>query len=520
MLRRILLALTVALITASLAQAATSPNDTTIPPTSQITDSAGNVWTLVSTYPLENGGYTAASSINLLLYHNGSIYGYTSSGSWSQWYIFASGAWVHVAGDPRAVSNLSQPIPSSLFGMQVYGVTGTTGWPTVPFGVLGKPMQSTWPYIKSSRGVYDGWSAPDGYVAGAQANGVPVMYTFEGVPGWAIAGSSTATCATIYTGALSCPQPPDNMADWTNFVNALVARYCPNGVPSIQYYELWNEPYNVYGTNYVQLSPADLATMTHAAYGIIRGNCPAANIITPNFYPVPGPSYVTSAYTSVNAYPQAYFSALGPVGTDPANIAAVHIYPANQAVDTPEDLFPGGTLNDPTTNSVFSTYVARKPVWNTEGSWGEDGIGLFASADLQAAFIARWYILHWAAGYEQMNWYAWNDRVFGTLCTQVAGGACAPIPVPVAAYDQTYNWLVGKVMYNGCSTAIDGVTWSCQLAAPGGYTGLIVWDTAGNESYTPPSPSLYTQYRNLAGNVTHYSGGAVTVGLKPILFEN
>ena len=75
-------------------------------------------------------------------------------------------------------------------------------------------------------------------------------------------------------------------------------------------------------------------------------------------------------------------------------------------------------------------------------------------------------------------------------------------------------------MYNGCSVASDGVTWSCQLAGSNGYSGLIVWDTAGNESFTPPTPSMYTDYRDLSGNVTRYSGGAVTVGIKPILFEN
>ena len=126
-----------------------------------------------------------------------------------------------------------------------------------------------------------------------------MIYTFDGVPGWAISGSSTQTCATLYNGALSCPHPPDKISDWTNFVTALVRRYCPSGVPGIQYYELWNEPYDVFGTNNIQLSPAQLATLTHPAYGIIRSLCPAAKILTPSMSTLPGQSYSTPSYTSV-----------------------------------------------------------------------------------------------------------------------------------------------------------------------------------------------------------------------------
>lgn len=379
-------------------------------------------------------------------------------------------------------------------------------------------MAITWPYLETSRGVYN-WSTLDGFAAAEKAHNVPMIYTFDGVPGWAISGSSTQTCATLYNGALSCPHPPDKISDWTNFVTALVRRYCPSGVPGIQYYELWNEPYDVFGTNNIQLSPAQLATLTHPAYGIIRSLCPAAKILTPSMSTLPGKSYSTPSYTSIAEYPQAYFSALGPVGTDPADIASVHIFTYNQSVDTPEDLMPGGALNSQKTKSIINTYVSGKPIWNTEGSWLLDGRGLFASNTLHAAFVARWYILHWAADYSQANWYGWDVPQIGTLCAEVSF-PCTPISIPVVAYQQVYNWLVGTVMDQGCSVAGDRVTWSCPLAGTGGYKGLIVWDTAGSESYRPPSPSRFTRYRNLSGKRIPYHGGAVTVGVAPILFEN
>ena len=115
----------------------------------------GNVRTLANAYPVENGGRAAGSGFSLVLSYNGSIYAYARSGSWRQWYIFASGGWLQVAGDRRgSTSRLDQPIPSSLFGVQTHG-----NWPTVPFGVLGKGSDTAWPYIESSRGNRN-WSPP------------------------------------------------------------------------------------------------------------------------------------------------------------------------------------------------------------------------------------------------------------------------------------------------------------------------------------------------------------------------
>jgi Glycosyl hydrolase family 26 len=412
---------------------------------------------------------------------------------------------------PWLVGNGGQIIQASLFGMQTHGVTspytpGSEDMPTASVGILGKGSGTVWPYIETARGTFN-WTALDGYAAAAAQAGIPVIYTFEYTPGWAIAGSSTATCTTLDGVGLACPALPDSMSDFTTFVTDLVARYCQSGVPSIQYYELYNEPYDTYGTNNAQLSPANLATLTHAAYTIIRANCPAAKIITPSMSTICCTTYYTT-------YAQSYFTALGPPGTDPADVASVHIYTYNQSVDTPEDLLPGGTLANATTASIISTYAPGKPIWNTEGSWGATGTGLFNTSALEAAFIGRWYLMHLAAGYSSANWYAWDDGTDGTLCTSVSG-PCSPRG-PAVAYQRTYQWLVGRV-FGGCSSA--STVYSCVLSG-NGYNGLVVWNTAGNSSFTPPSPSSYSWTHPLIGADTAYSGGAVTIGQSPILFDN
>jgi hypothetical protein len=76
----------------------TSPSGTTIPPTSQIVDNTGNIWTVTAGAVSENGspaGYSA--DVTLLLYYNDLIYQENSSNQWFSWNGIA---WID-AGDPR-----------------------------------------------------------------------------------------------------------------------------------------------------------------------------------------------------------------------------------------------------------------------------------------------------------------------------------------------------------------------------------------------------------------------------------
>jgi hypothetical protein len=95
---------------------------------------------------------------------------------------------------------------------------------------------------------------------------------------------------------------------------------------------------------------------------------------------------------------------------------------------------------------------------------------------------------------------------------------------PGIAYGQVYNWMVGAVP-SACATS--GSIYTCGLTRSGGYQGLAVWDSSlscsngscATTSYTVPSG--YTQYRDLAGNVTSInSNSQIQIGIKPILLEN
>lgn len=405
----------------------------------------------------------------------------------------------------------TEVIPPNFFGMILYD---QTIWPTVTFGALGKGLATTWPFIEpnppaaNQPPVYN-WQVLDQYVIDAQAHQTPgtnqpltLYWTNANIPQWA--AEDTTTCST-YTGttitACTSAIAPAHIQDFTNFMTALVTRY----LGKIQIYELWSEP-NV--SNVYTGSFADLANMTSIAYNVIRQNNPTATILSPS--PTQAP-YLYSYLTTPGA----------PLGFDGI---AIHGYPDVLVNDTAEAIVGFKSVNIKLTMAQVPG-IDQKPIWDTESSWG--GLNSITEPNLRAGFVARSFLLHWSVGIHNMYWYGWDAPVWGTLYYAPPGVGVTPA---AAAYQQTYNWMVGASMPAPC-TANGGSTYSavytCQLTRPGGYQGLAVWDTTQTctngvcttSTYIPSA--MYTQYRDLTGQVTTIAPGQpIQIGVKPILLEN
>jgi Cellulase (glycosyl hydrolase family 5) len=384
-----------------------------------------------------------------------------------------------------AASTLNFPVPNSFFGMTLIDYAN---WPTVPIGALGKGTMTNWEYVEPSRGVYN-WSNLDAWVASATQHGVDFFYSNDGVPEWAVADRST--CQPSYPGSrhLNCPSMPENIQDWDDFYTALVKRY----KGKIKYYELWNEPYQQH-----DITIPDLVTLTTHAYDIIRSADPNAQIISPSM-----------AGNHVR-YAREYFAAGGPTGVD---IASLHAYPdaSNPSADYPENVNLGNRLYPKSLQSVISRYLPGKPLWDTEGSWNQTRLGNFTTFDQQAAFVARWYVLHWSSGISRNYWYAWDNSELGTLMPSLLGSN-----IPAIAFQQIQNWMVGATMSTPCDLGSDGLVWTCGLTQPGKYQALIIWNTQGAASYTPPGE--YVRYRNLDGSSVPITG-PITIGISPVILE-
>jgi Cellulase (glycosyl hydrolase family 5) len=379
---------------------------------------------------------------------------------------------------PRAAGQSAAVIPSTLFGMTLVNYND---WPHDSVGALGKGALVTWPYSEPQRGVYN-WTNLDTWVKTAGDHQVDFFFSNALVPSWAAADQST--CAPTYPNypsmnAIGCTSTVADIKDWDDFVTALATRYKGKLI-----YELWNEPNSKDYTGTV----AEMVTLTTHEYNIIRSIDPGAVIVSPS------PTYGAAG---ASVYLDQYFSAGGPTGVD---VIAWHAY-----WPTPEAL----TTNISKMKALMAKYgLSSKPLWDTEGSCN---VPATLTADQEAGFVARYYLLQGSMGVSRFYWYAWDSPTFGTMWDSTNG-----LHPDAIAFQQVYNWMVGATMSGPCTMSSNS-TWTCTLTRSGGYQAVAVWNSAGTASYTPDT--TYKHYRDLAGNTTLVQG-SVIVGYNPILFES
>jgi hypothetical protein len=384
-------------------------------------------------------------------------------------------------GTPRArlpfaslYSTPTGPIPSTLFGMHI--ILGN--FPTANFATL-RTSGASWRHLEPQRGVFN-WTVLDNQINMAQAHNLKVYYATDYVPQWA--AKDLKTCSQS-----GCTSGVANLADWENFVTAMVRRY----KGKIEVYELWNEPDQDFSG-----PMSDFLPLAQHFRDIVRSNDPRALITTP-------------AVATVK-WMDAFWAAGGVKDID---AAAFHGY-LSGSPPAPEELAERKV--DPLKAIMAKHGLSDKPIWDSEGSWGDPNV--LKEVEAQAAFVARYYLLHWSNGVGRFYWYSWDDSGDGP--GGVGWGSlfnpATHTPLPAAtAYKQVYNWMVGATMTTPCTASSS--TWTCGLVRQGGFQALAIWDTSGAKTYTPPDQ--YTSYQNLAGNIFPIVG-PLTIGSEPLLLMN
>jgi hypothetical protein len=385
-----------------------------------------------------------------------------------------------------------EPVPPSFFGMVIHpGPPGkepktisNQPWPSVPIGSIRLWDTSTdWLSTTPHKGVYN-WRLLDDYLDLAHTHGVDVLYTFGRVPRWA-STNPTGNCGHIP----GVCYPPKDLVDWDNFVSAL-AKHAKGRIHA---YELWNEADN---PPFWRGDDATMLEMAKRASKIIKSIDPAAIVLTPSYFSSapPGETRIEEIASSLTR-----FFAGG--GGSYVDAVSMHGYMGSE----PENV--KGLIAR--IRAVMASYgQSEKPVWDTEAAWG-------GGTPDQAAFLARFYALHWAEGVQRFYWYAWNNNQgIGTLWDPHS----QTLREPGAAYGEVYRWLVGATMTNACTRGADSIT-KCDLSRPGGYAAQMVWDSSGSKDYSPPAQFIH--YRELDGNTVKITKrGPIRVGKKPILLEN
>lgn len=360
-------------------------------------------------------------------------------------------------------------ITADLFGL-TWDHVANDSWPTIGFKYARVWNNgNTWLDVATSNGVYD-WTAWDSALDAIPV-GTPIIYTFGKVPEWASGNSDWSV-------------PPTSNTYFTDFASAVLARNLARksaGKSYITHWELWNEFNSV---SWWSGTFAQMVTLAGLAYALIKAADPTAVTLNPS----------TTKGQSGAADLGSYFSQGGSAYLD---IVDFHGYISSQSTHPVEAILP--EIAAYRTMLLGFPSLASLPLWSTEGGFGLNTN--LSTVNDRVAFVLRYYLYMAWYGVGQASWYSYDSQTWGTLWDTVN----LVLTAVGVAYGQTYDWLVGATLL---SVGVNGTVWQASLTRPG-YQGLIVYDTATASSFTPPSWT--TQYRDLAGTVTPWSSGAVTL---------
>ena len=279
-----------------------------------------------------------------------------------------------------------------------------------------------------------------------------IILTLGQTPSWAAAGST---------------DPPTNISNWNDYVDAVATRY----KGEIRYWEIWNEV-DVEGSSaFYSGTIKELVSLTQAANQDLKAIYPSNVVLSPNF--------TTDGLDSLSQF-------LNDGGGKDIDVLAVHLYPNT----TPEEDRP---FIDAVEGMMRNAGI-DKALWNTEGASGV----LISPNPVAAGLLARTYILQWAWGISNFDWYCW-DLAIGSPLSQ--SGYVTPTAAGIA-YEQIGIWLRGASMLS-VSQANDG-TWTVALRRSNGSLAYAVWNINGNRSLPVPGDWTVKSTQNWRGDRASY----------------
>ena len=379
-------------------------------------------------------------------------------------------------------------IPRSFFGMHIHRTT--TPWPAVQrrIGAIrlwdadGPPGAAQWAAINPSPDVYE-WTALDAHVERALANNASLVMNLGRTPQWA---SARPTEPSPY-GPGQAAEPANDL-DWQAWVRAVGERYRGR----IRYWEIWNEPND---RQFYSGTPEKLVELASQAYALLKTIDPANQIVSPSAYAI---DYLDRYLT------------LG--GGEYADIIGYHFYIS----EAPELLY---NTYIPNVRVVLAKHgLSHKPLWNTEEGWlrATPFAPLTLSDEVGAGYVARAYILNWAAGVDRYFYYAWDND--GYIDIELTRSDHTTLTQSGLAYREVAGWLIGNQMVDLQHSADD--RWQVQLIRPDGQNSYLLWNPTQPVSFTVPTEWQIRRQRNLDGTMHDLSAGtAITLTATPLLLE-
>jgi len=383
--------------------------------------------------------------------------------------------------NPAFAFDLQTPtaiIPASYFGLHIHHLGTQTTWPNMPVPEWRLwDAFVTWQDIEPSKNVWH-FDRLDGYVSIAEQHETGILLPLAMTPTWASARPQEAS--SYKPGNAAEPANPD---DWRAFVRTVVGRYKGR----IQAYEIWNEP-NLKG--FWTGNADQMVTLTKEASQIIHSVDPQAIVVSPS---------VTGSYGTK------WFADFVQKGVGQyVDVIGYHCYVTPKM---PEEMVP---LVQTIRQILADNGIANKPVWDTESGWLDPT--RFDSDDVAAGYLARAYILLWAAGAQRFYWFAWDNHKVAIRTLQEDNQT----PTPAGrAYVTMQQWLIGAQMADCVKSPADG-TWASHLKRPG-QNQWIVWNPQGNRKFNVPPDWKIATITPLLQPTQPLNGLHIDIGPAPVL---
>jgi Glycosyl hydrolases family 39 len=387
-----------------------------------------------------------------------------------------------VGGSGFVLTPAAGPVPPSYFDLNIlFHPLNKVPWPSVPFGGWRlshvnwadlEPQENNWYFSLLDR--YADWS---------QQHTTEILMALTYTPQWASSAPNAPT--DVESGnPPGLSGPPRDMDDWKTFVRTVATRYKGR----IHVYEIWNEP------NRPQSWVGDVDTMivmTREASKILKEVDPGNIVVAPAPEEEKGLPWLNE------------FLRKG--GAQYVDVIAYHFYIGTKP---PEDLVP---LIQKVRSTMAQYHTGERQLWNTEAGWLGPAT---LSPDLAAGYVARAYLLNWAAGVRRFYWYAWENHS-GTMIELVEKNNSTLTPAG-KAFGIIQEWMTGSVL-NRCASSVDGM-WVCDLQK-NGIQSHIVWNPAGTRTLQVPQDWNARLFKTLSSEQARIENDSVIVGVEPILIQ-
>lgn len=304
-----------------------------------------------------------------------------------------------------------EPLPEHFWGMHVSSPIGE-GFPDAPIAAVNLTTSGVyWNQVETAPGVYQ-FDRLDAMVDTAEDRGARAMLVLGSTPSFHALGVSADEARS------AAPDP----AAWRAWVSAVVERYADR-----LDYQIWPEP-NIAG-NWAG-TPEEMAELTVAASEVIRERAPDALVVAPA---------TTLRLESQRDWMERFWRAEVDGTPVARSVDAVALDPFPLEDGTPEDSLDLVCE----ARAILDRHGVDLPVWTNEINYGVPSGGTLEAEPypdrLQAAVVARTYLLHAATGLGRVYWLGWFS--YPGLSVELARDG-----VPTAAgeaYAVVHDWLAG-----------------------------------------------------------------------------